>query len=94
MTVPPMQSNGSCIQSKQVNVEHDQLNASTKSAEARTTATTASKHAEYYALRHDYYYTLTIRGLARRDEGKYYCQYYCEECDSSRTELIVTGNVG
>ena len=46
---------------------------------------------KYFPARHDSYYMLTIAKLDRADEGRYYCQYDCEDCDSRRAELIFTG---
>lgn len=46
---------------------------------------------KYYSFRHENFYTLTINNIEPSDEGKYFCKYYCEECDSLRAELIFTG---
>lgn len=46
---------------------------------------------EYFALRHDNFYMLTIPNLEEEDAGSYYCKYYCEECDSRKTQLFFTG---
>ena len=44
----------------------------------------------YYGFRHDKYYILTIPEMENPDEGKYFCKYFCKDCDSRRAELVFT----
>lgn len=49
-----------------------------------------NKNRTVYAFRHENNYILTILEMENSDEGRYFCKYHCEDCDSQRVELIFT----